>query len=85
MKYRQSDGSGRMGVAIVDEEISRLGQIFREQAQNDVGIDAHMEFVTPEEEATGQLVGIQIKAGPSFFEETDDMGIIFRGSDKHRG
>ena len=84
MKYQQSDGQGQMGVAIVHEGISRLDQIFREQAQNDVGIDAHVEFVTPEKEATGQLVGIQIKAGPSFFEEKDEQGFIFRGSEKHR-
>lgn len=71
-------------MAIADLLISKLGHIFREQAANDVGIDAHVELVDEKtREATGQLVGLQIKSGPSFFKETTDNGIVFRGSLEH--
>lgn len=83
MKWQPSDSQERRGVAIIDQAVSELGQIFREQDTNDVGIDAHIELVDATHHATGQLVGLQIKSGRSFLKETDETGFIFRGNDDH--
>lgn len=51
--------------------------MFREQPVDDVGIDAHMEYV----ESSGkskQLLALQIKSGSSWFNEQRDGCIIFR-------
>ncbi|MFG2006842.1 DUF4365 domain-containing protein [Spirillospora sp. NPDC048911] len=43
-----------------------LGWIFREQLEDDYGIDAHLEVVTADDDldvVTGQLIGAQIKGG----------------------
>ena len=55
-----------------------LGWIFREQAVSDMGIDAHIEPV-PDGKPTGQLIGVQIKTGPSHFTEKDDH-LVYYGS-----
>lgn len=51
--------------------------LFRDQPINDMGIDAHMEFTKPTGESK-QLLALQIKSGPSWFEEEKDECIIFR-------
>lgn len=51
--------------------------MFRVQPVDDIGIDAHMEFVSQ----TGkekQLLAVQIKTGESYFSEEKDGCIIFR-------
>lgn len=52
--------------------------MFREQPVDDVGIDAHMEYVEPTGESK-QLLALQIKSGASWFKEEKDGFIIFRG------
>lgn len=67
----------RIGVYHCAEIAARNRWIFREQPTDDVGIDAHMEFV----ESTGrsqQLLALQIKSGLSWFKEKKDECIIFR-------
>ena len=60
-------------------EIAETNQwMFREQPTNDIGIDAHMEFI----DDTGkpkQLLALQIKTGRSWFREEKDNSVIFRG------
>ena len=51
--------------------------MFREQPIDDVGIDAHMEFVEPSGRSK-QLLALQIKSGVSWFKEKRDDYIIFR-------
>lgn len=51
--------------------------LFREQPLNDIGIDAHMEYV----ESSGspkQLLAVQIKSGSSWFKEEKNGTVIFR-------
>jgi len=62
--------------------VQKLGWIFREQTKADHGIDAHLEIVN-EGKPTGKLVGLQIKSGPSYFDECQDEDFIFRGTDTH--
>jgi hypothetical protein len=83
-KWNPSDAQGRQGIAITELFISKLGHQFREQVTNDAGIDAHVELVDQTtRKVTGQLVALQIKAGPSYFTETSKDAIIFRGELKH--
>jgi hypothetical protein len=84
MIFDEKDALGREGVGFVQRAVSRLGHLFREQATNDVGIDAHVEIVdAATRKATGQLVAIQIKAGPSFFKERSESAAIFRSDQRH--
>lgn len=76
----QVDRDGVYAVAsVVTKE---LNWVFREQFISDYGIDAHIEICNAKE-PTGKLIGVQIKAGTSYFKE--DMGeyIVFRGKQKH--
>lgn len=64
----------------------QLGWLFRQQPIADAGIDAQIETVF-NDVPTGRLLGVQIKAGSSFFEERtpDRDGWVFReGTQRHR-
>lgn len=72
----------RIGVNATEAAVVRdLGWIFREQAVSDMGIDAHIEPVS-NGNPTGQLIGVQIKTGPSHFTETADH-LVYYGSLVH--
>jgi Domain of unknown function (DUF4365) len=58
----------RRGIAAVQGYAATKGQIWRETMTGDVGIDGQLEFVTPDGFATGRMVAVQVKAGPSLFE-----------------
>lgn len=72
----------RIGVSITQLHFSRLGWAFREQPVSDYGIDAHVEIVE-NNQATGQLIALQIKSGNSWFKEKTEQGIVFRGDSPH--
>lgn len=59
-----------------------LGFAFREQSKSDFGIDAHAELIESEQ-PTGQLLGIQLKSGPSYLSELEDDAYIFRTDQEH--
>lgn len=72
-----ANSTERIGVSHCMEIAERNNWMFRDQPVNDVGIDAHMEFV----ESSGkpkQLLGLQIKSGTSWFKEKKDGYIFFR-------
>lgn len=72
----------RLGVSKVDHFFSSQGWLFREQPIHDYGIDAHVEIVR-DGEPTGNLIGLQIKSGKSFFSEEKEKEIIYRADDMH--
>lgn len=75
--------AGANGVGLL---VNRLGWHFRRQLEADVGIDAQIETVI-EMVATARHLGVQIKAGPSWFTEpaSDASGWWFRERDQtHR-
>ena len=59
-----------------------FGWIEREQTVSDVGIDMQVEIVD-NGMPTGQLIALQIKSGPSYFNEKKDGNIIYRGKKAH--
>ncbi len=67
----------RIGVYHCGKIAESNNWMFRDQPVDDVGIDAHMEFI----ESSGkpkQLLALQIKSGASWFKEKKDDYIIFR-------
>lgn len=82
-KYSSTNSQERFGVNAVAEVIARLGQIWRETPIADVGIDGQIEFVSAEGFATGKMVAVQIKSGPSFFKESEGDW-VFYPEEKHR-
>jgi hypothetical protein len=82
MDVPNSELTGAEGVAAVETRILELGWIFRRQPELDVGIDAQIE-VRINLQATGRILAVQIKSGPSYFNQDDDDAITFRGKLKH--
>ena len=55
---------------------------YRTQSAPDYGIDAHAELIETEY-ATGRLLGIQLKSGPSYFNERHEGSYVFRADRAH--
>lgn len=72
----------RLGISIAMEAFEGIGFAFREQTVSDFGIDAHAELLIGGE-ATGRLIGIQIKSGSSYFNEVEGNTYVFRIDQKH--
>lgn len=74
--------TNRVGVGIVQMSVHRdLRWIFREQPTTDTGIDAQVE-VAIDGVPTGRLIALQIKSGPSWFDDESDGGWTFRFDDR---
>ena len=73
----------KIGVAAVSLIFEKIGFVFREQPVGDYGIDAIVEERLSRRELSGKLIGVQIKSGAHFFEETKDDKVVFRGEMKH--
>ena len=76
VEHFMSNSTERIGVSYCALTAERNNWMFREQPINDIGIDAHMEFV--EDDKPRQLLALQIKSGSSWFKEKKDDCIIFR-------
>lgn len=72
----------RQGVNKCESEFLKLGFMFREQPIGDYGIDAIVEPKN-QDYLSGKLIAVQIKSGDSYFKETDNECIVFRGDIKH--
>ena len=82
-KFNESDAMGRAGVHEVALLISEMKWIFREQQVSDTGIDGQIEPCDENGNASGKLIGWQVKSGPSYFREETDSGFIYRGDSEH--
>lgn len=71
-----ANSTERIGIHHCGCIAERNSWMFREQPVNDIGIDAHMEFVV--DGKPRQHLALQIKSGPSWFREKKDNCIIFR-------
>lgn len=73
----------RLGVNQVEKIfLENFCWIPRHIYQSDVGIDMEVE-ICENGEPTGQLIGVQIKSGESFFKKDFTGNIIYRGSLTH--
>ena len=66
----------RIGISHCGEIAERNHWMFREQPIDDVGIDAHMEYVDSSGKPK-QLLALQIKSGRSWFEEKKTIVLFF--------
>jgi hypothetical protein len=74
----------RKGIAAVQSFAASKDQIWRETSTGDVGIDGQLEYVNDGGHATGKLVAVQVKSGPSYFEHPTEHGWKFYPEAKHR-
>lgn len=80
----ESDELGEIGVAAVNLMVRKeMGWIFRQQPISDRGIDAEIEILDADGDATGRLIALQIKAGASYLAEKTRTGYVFRGNLRH--
>ncbi|MEQ9235680.1 DUF4365 domain-containing protein [Coleofasciculus sp. E2-BRE-01] len=82
MKAKKSNRIERQGIAIAMSAFEKIDYAFREQQENDYGVDAHAELIE-NEEATGRLLGIQIKTGLSYLSEPTPSGYVYRCDIEH--
>src|ERR1700748_137604 len=74
----------RIGIYSVAKMFEEVNWRFRDQPVNDFGIDAFAELTDLWKSPTGQLIGLQIKSGASYFKEATEDHFVYRGSPKHR-
>lgn len=72
----------RIGVNEAERIFLKFGWIPRTIFQTDVGIDMEVE-ICEYGDPTGQLIGVQIKTGESYFKEDDFGEIVYRGKMVH--
>ncbi len=82
MRAQQTDRIARQGVALAMRAFEAMGFAFREQHESDYGIDAHVELIEGDR-PTGRLLGVQVKAGPSYLSEQTGNNYVFRANAKH--
>jgi len=75
MKYPISKQRENAGLNFVRTVVNNCGAIFRIIAESDVGIDGYIEFVDSGE-ATGFIVGVQVKSGASYIDREKNEYII---------
>ena len=79
----QDEITERIGVhKIALTILKEFNWLAREQPISDYGIDLHAEIVE-DGKPTGMLYAIQIKSGKSYFEESTEKAIVFRGEKRH--
>ncbi len=82
MKSPRSGTTERVGAQLTGAAFERAGFAFRPQ-NIDFGIDALAERID-HDAASGQLLAMQIKSGPSYFSEKDGDAFVFRFGDDHK-
>ena len=74
----------RIGVSKVETIVNEMGLIFREQTNDDYGIDAQIETYADDGYASGELIAVQIKSGSSYANKKNRNGDIeYYIKDKH--
>jgi hypothetical protein len=74
----------RLGINAVAQFAAANGLIWRENNVKDLGVDGQLEYVSVSGFATGRIVALQIKSGPSFFVHDDGDSWRFYPEEKHR-
>ena len=72
-----ANSTERVGVHHCGEIAVKNNCMFQEQPTDDIGIDAHMEFIDSSGKPK-QLLALQIKSGASWFNEKKDNYVVFR-------
>jgi len=79
-KMTTSQKRGNFGVSLVSGILTiSFEWIFRQQPQDDFGIDAHVEVVEKDGGVTGRLLALQIKYGKKYTKQKNEDGYIIKG------
>jgi hypothetical protein len=82
VKYKSTNVTSKAGINFVRTVVEESGSLFHKiEQENDLGIDALIEFVL-EEQPLNKQVAIQIKSGRSYF--SSDAGECIIPIDNHR-
>ncbi len=82
MTRRLYNAIERTGLNAVAAVLAKLNWIWREQPVDDFGIDGQIEIVRAGR-PTGQLIGVQVKSGASYFKNADARTVPFYLNDEH--
>lgn len=83
-KVDEIDFVERTGINHVAHVVNRGRCIWRELLHRDIGIDGHVEYVTPDGWAPGRLVAVQVKSGASRFANATPTHVPFYPEEKHK-
>lgn len=72
-----ANSTERIGISHCNKIAEMNKWLFREQPIDDIGIDAHMEFIDSSGKPK-QLLALQIKSGANWFQEERDGYVVFR-------
>jgi hypothetical protein len=74
--------TGERGKFAVGHAVTKIGWYFHEKHSPEYGIDGEIEIVE-HGKRSGKLLKVQIKSGPSWFEEVTSTGFTYRGDENH--
>lgn len=83
-RVQDSDFVGRDGINYVAATVNAARCVWREVLHRDLGIDGHIEYVTPEGSAPGRLIAAQVKSGESRFAKATETHVPFYPEVKHK-
>jgi hypothetical protein len=77
--------TGEIGTTILKKLVeTELGWLYRYNHQeNDFGIDGYIDIITDVGQITGKSIAFQLKSGKSYFNDQNEIGIVFNGDKKH--
>jgi len=80
----RTNATERKGIAAVQSRLADIELIWRETSNEDYGIDGHIEFIDENNEPTGMMVAVQVKAGQSYFRGETDEAVPYIANEKHQ-
>ncbi|WP_169811708.1 DUF4365 domain-containing protein [Nocardia sienata] len=82
-KVGDTDFAERAGINRVAETVNGARCIWRELLQKDIGIDGHIEYVTPDGYAPGRIIAVQVKSGASWFRGSNKEFLSYTARRSH--
>jgi Domain of unknown function (DUF4365) len=82
----EADETGELGLRLVMDAVAKAGHIFRSTEKRDFGIDGQIEIIVDGmtgRHATGRLIALQIKCGPSYLAKEVEAGYVLYCSTAH--
>ena len=76
-------GKERGENAVADKVSNDLGWVYRHKPRSDFGIDGEMEGATADGELNARFIGVQVKAGKSYFRQPVPSGWWHRVEPRH--
>lgn len=83
-RVQDSDFVERDGINHVAATVNAARCVWREVLHRDLGIDGHVEYVTPQGFAPGRLIAAQVKSGESRFTNATATHVPFYPETKHK-